>query len=100
MAIKEVVTCPLGSECESIKDGALHRCAWSVKIAGKNPNTGEELSEWRCAMSWLPILLIENTNKQIGTASAVESLRNVVVEKNVEATARTMLANLALSRDT
>jgi hypothetical protein len=99
MAIKEAVSCPMGSQCEEIKGDTLYRCAWSVKIAGKNPNTGEELSEWRCSMAWLPILLIENTNKQIGTASAVESLRNVVVEKNVEATARTMLANLALGRE-
>ena len=99
MAIEEVITCPLKSECESIKDNKIHRCAWSVKIAGKNPNTGEEINEWRCSMAWLPLLLIENTNKQISTASAVESFRNAVVEENLKTTARTMLANLALGRD-
>jgi len=99
MAIEEVVTCPLNSECESIKDNKIHRCAWSVKIAGKNPNTGEEINEWKCSMSWLPLLLIENTSKQIGTAAAVESFRNAVVEENLKTTARTMLANLALGRD-
>jgi hypothetical protein len=99
MAIEEVITCPLKSECESIKDNKIHRCAWSVKIAGKNPNTGEEVNEWKCSMAWLPLLLIENTSKQIGTASAVESFRNAVVEENLKTTARTMLANLALGRD-
>ena len=99
MAIEEVITCPLKSECESIKDNKIHRCAWSVKIAGKNPNTGEEVNEWRCSLAWLPLLLIENTNKQISTASAVESFRNAVVEENLKTTARTMLANLALGRD-
>jgi hypothetical protein len=99
MAIEEVITCPLKSECESIKDNKIHRCAWSVKIAGKNPNTGEEVNEWKCSMAWLPLLLIENTSKQISTASAVESFRNAVVEENLKTTARTMLANLALGRD-
>ena len=99
MAIEEVVTCPLKSECESIKDNKIHRCAWSVKIAGKNPNTGEEINEWKCSMSWLPLLLIENTSKQIGTAAAVESFRNAVVEENLKTTARTMLANLAIGND-
>ena len=99
MAIEEVITCPLKSECESIKDNKIHRCAWSVKIAGKNPNTGEEVNEWRCSLAWLPLLLIENTNKQIGTAAAVESFRNAVVEENLKTTARALLANLAIGND-
>ena len=99
MAIKEAISCPLGAQCEEIKGDTLYRCAWSVKIAGKNPNTGEEVNEWKCSMAWLPLLLIENTSKQIGTASAVESFRNAVVEENLKTTARTMLANLALGRD-
>ena len=24
------VTCPLGSECEEIKDNKLHRCRWYI----------------------------------------------------------------------
>lgn len=99
MAIKEAISCPMGSSCEEIKGDTLYRCAWSVKIAGKNPNTGEEVNEWKCSMAWLPLLLIENTSKQIGTASAVESFRNAVVEENLKTTARTMLANLALGGD-
>jgi hypothetical protein len=99
MAIKEAVSCPMGSVCEEIKGDTLYRCAWSVKIAGKNPNTGEELSEWKCSMAWLPILLIENTSKQIGTAAAVESFRNAVIEENLKTTARTLLANLAIGHD-
>jgi hypothetical protein len=82
MEIKTVVTCPLGSKCEEIKDGAIHRCAWWTKLAGTNPNTGENVDEHGCAMSWLPMLLVENSMQQRSTSAAVESFRNEMVQSN------------------
>jgi len=57
-------------------------CAWFVKLRGNNPNTGQEIDEWACSMSWLPILLIENSQQQRQTGSAVESFRNEMVKAN------------------
>lgn len=82
MEIKTVLTCPLGSSCEEIKDGAIHRCAWYTKLAGVNPNTGESVDEHGCAMSWLPMLLIENSMQQRSTSAAVESFRNEMTSAN------------------
>lgn len=82
MEIKTQLTCPLGSKCEEIKDGAIHRCAWSIELAGRNPNTGEEKNERGCAMAWVPLLLIENSQQQKSTAAAVESFRNEMVNAN------------------
>lgn len=82
MKIETVLSCPLGSKCEELKDGKLHRCAWFTKLSGKNPNTGEAIDEHGCAITWLPVLLIENSMQQRGTASAVESFRNEVVKAN------------------
>jgi len=82
MEIKTVLTCPLGSKCEEIKDGAIHRCAWYTKLAGTNPNTGEVLDEHGCAMSWLPMLMIENSMQQRSTSAAVESFRNEMTTAN------------------
>lgn len=82
MEIKTVLTCPLGSKCEEIKDGAIHRCAWYTKLAGTNPNTGEVLDEHGCAMSWLPMLMIENSMQQRSTSAAVESFRNETMQAN------------------
>jgi hypothetical protein len=41
-----------------------------------NPNTGEDIDEWGCAITWLPLLTIENSQQQRQTAAAVESFRN------------------------
>lgn len=82
MEIKTVLTCPLGAKCEEIKEGAIHRCAWYTKLAGVNPNTGESVDEHGCAMTWLPMLLIENSMQQRSTSAAVESFRNETVTAN------------------
>lgn len=91
MEIKTVLTCPLGSQCETIKDEAIHRCAWYIKLAGTNPNTGETLDEHGCAMAWLPILTIENSRQQLSTSTAVESFRNEMVKAN-EASQQVLIA--------
>ena len=82
MEIKTVLTFPLGAKCEEIKDGAIHRCAWYTKLAGTNPNTGESVDEHGCAMSWLPMLMIENSMQQRSTSAAVESFRNEMTNAN------------------
>ena len=82
MEIKTVLTCPLGAKCEEIKDGAIHRCAWYTKLAGTNPNTGEVMDEQGCAMSWMPMLMIENSMQQRSTSAAVESFRNEMTNAN------------------
>ena len=45
-------------------------------------NTGEEVDDWRCAMNWLPMLLIENSGMQRATSVAAESFRNEMVKAN------------------
>lgn len=82
MEIKTILTCPLGSKCEEIKDGAIHRCAWYTKLSGTNPNTGESVDEHGCAIAWLPMLTIENSMQQRSTSAAVESFRNEMTAAN------------------
>lgn len=47
-----------------------------------NPNTGEPIDEWQCAVNLLPILLIENSQQQRSTSAAVESFRNETVKNS------------------
>ncbi|NDI85081.1 hypothetical protein [Undibacterium crateris] len=82
MELKTVLTCPLGSKCQEIRDGAIHQCTWLTKLAGKNPSTGENVDEHGCAITWLPLLLIENSQQQRGTSAAIESFRNEMVAAN------------------
>ncbi|MEC8785963.1 MAG: hypothetical protein VXX33_05460 [Pseudomonadota bacterium] len=53
-------------------------------MRGTNSNTGQEIDEWGCAIAWLPIMLIENSNQSRHTSAAVESFRNEVVKNQQE----------------
>lgn len=78
MKIEAKSNCPLNGfePCRQLE------CAWFLKIAGKNPNTGEDIDEWGCSMAWLPVLMIENSQQQRQTGAAVESFRNEMVKAN------------------
>ena len=77
MQIKPDNFCPLiKGECKGLK------CSWFTQVRGKNPNTGADVDEWGCAIVWLPILLIENSQQQRQTGAAVESFRNEMVRAN------------------
>lgn len=77
-----VYTCPLGSECETAKDGKLYRCRWFVKLRGKDPQSEQEIDEFRCSMEWAPLLAVEHSLFERQTGAAVESLRNNVTKQN------------------
>lgn len=57
-----------------------HKCALWTRVVGKNPQTEEMMDDWRCALAWLPVLLIENAQQSRQTGAAVETLRNGVVD--------------------
>ena len=80
MKLEVKQNCPLDSfnPCRELE------CAWFMKIQGKNPNDGKDIEEWGCAMSWLPILLVENAQQSRSTGAAVESFRNEMVVANAE----------------
>jgi hypothetical protein len=87
MQIESKANCPL----DGFKPCRQLECAWFMKIAGTNPNTGKEVEEWGCSMAWMPMLMIENSQQQRGTSAAVESFRNEMV-KNNEVGQRVLLA--------
>ncbi|RKZ67305.1 MAG: hypothetical protein DRQ48_09895 [Gammaproteobacteria bacterium] len=59
-----------------------HDCEWYTQVMGVNNNTGEDVNDFGCAIAWLPVLMIENSNQQRGTGAAVESFRNEMVKAN------------------
>lgn len=91
MELKQGKFCPLiKKDCVGLK------CSWFTQIRGTNPNTGKEVDEWACSMAWLPVLLIENSQQQRHTGSAVESFRNEMVKANEESS-NIMLQTFKLS---
>ena len=72
-----------GKWCPLIKkDCVEHKCSWYMHIRGLDPNTGQEVDHWGCAVGWMPMLLIENSQQQRSTSVAVESFRNEMVKAN------------------
>ena len=70
--------CPLiGEECMKLK------CEWFINLRGTNPQSGEDVDEWGCAVTWMPMFLIENSQQQRQTGAAVESFRNETVKRMV-----------------
>ena len=72
-----------GKYCPLIKKDCIGlECSWFTQIRGTNPNTGEPVDEWGCAITWMPFLMIENSQQQRSTGAAVETFRNEVVKAN------------------
>ena len=70
-----------GTFCPLIKKDCIQlQCSWFTQLRGTNPNTGEPIDNWGCAVTWLPVLLIENSQQQRQTGAAVESFRNEVAK--------------------
>jgi hypothetical protein len=95
MQIESKANCPL----DGFKPCRQLECAWFIKIAGTNPNTGKEVEEWGCSMAWMPMLMIENSQQQRSTGAAVESFRNEMV-KNNEVGQRVLLAAAGVPQQT
>ena len=72
-----------GNFCPLIKDDCVQlKCSWFTQLRGKHPQTGADVDEWGCAVTWLPMLMIENSQQQRQTGAAVESFRNEMVKAN------------------
>jgi len=56
-----------------------HKCKFYIQVMGKNPQTGQDVNEWNCAITWLPMLLIEGSQQTRQAGSAIESFRNEMV---------------------
>jgi|TARA_R100000406_G_scaffold43309_1_gene28991 hypothetical protein len=68
--------CPLmGKTCIGLQ------CAWFTKVQGTNPQTGKDVEDWACAVAWLPMLAIENSQNTRMSGAAVESFRNEMVRR-------------------
>jgi hypothetical protein len=78
MKLQPKSNCPLNNfePCKQLD------CAWFTQVRGTNPNTGDAIDEYGCAVSWLPVMLVENSQQQRQTGAAVESFRNEMVKAN------------------
>lgn len=77
------VRCPATSFAKSCREIIAEcDCPKFVKISGVNPNDGQVVDKFGCVDSFIPLLLIENSQMQRQTGAAVESFRNEMVTGN------------------
>lgn len=53
-----------------------HTCPLWIKMSGKNPNTGQDMDNWHCAMSLSPVLVLEQAAQMRSIGKEIEELRN------------------------
>ncbi len=69
--------------CPLIKKSCKkHECNWYIQVMGKNPQTGQDVNSFGCAITWMPMLLIEGSQQTRQAGSAIESFRNEMVRAN------------------
>jgi hypothetical protein len=56
-------------------------CPWWQQVRGINPQTGNEVDGFNCAIALLPMLLIDNARMTRGVQAATEGMRNEVVKR-------------------
>ena len=72
-----------GTHCPLLDKKCIQfECVFWTQLRGTNPQSGEEIDEYSCAIAWLPMLLIENAKEVRQGAAATESFRNVMLEIN------------------
>ena len=66
-------------------------CEWFIKVRGYDINSGQDIDQEGCSITFLPMLLIENSGMQRQTGAAVESMRNETV-KGMNLTVKAIVA--------
>ena len=79
-----------GDFCPILKKTCIEReCKLYIKLIGTNPQTDTPIDHWDCAIVWLPILSIENTQKTIQATASIDKLNNTIFDlSSPEAKAR------------
>ncbi len=82
--LEVVMTCPLGSKCEEIKDNKIHRCMWYQKFVGTDAQ-GKDHDEWGCAIVWGNIIQLETASTNRSVATSIQFLNSAQGKRQKEA---------------
>ena len=69
--------------CPFLKEECVgSKCMLWTHVLGANPATGQPIDHFDCAITWIPMLLIENSLEERKTGASVQSFRNEMVKSN------------------
>lgn len=61
-----------------------HSCDWYTQLLGNDPQSGERINKWGCAVGFLPMLLIEGAQSSRQTTESIQVFRDEVIKGNAE----------------
>jgi hypothetical protein len=68
-----------GEFCPLVKGACVRdACAFWTEVRGTHPQTGVEISQPACAVAWIPLLMIDQTQQIRHQAAAADQARNAV----------------------
>lgn len=72
-----------GTKCPVMggKSCMQFECVWWMSIKGADPQTGEPVEEWNCAVVYQVVASLETAQQSRQTGAAVESFRNEMVRQ-------------------
>lgn len=70
--------CPLHKKDVS---KVCHTCPWWCSVDLVNRNTGDKVDEWRCAISLLPFIMLENAYQARHAGEATEGMRDEIIKR-------------------
>ncbi len=72
--------------CPLLKGKCVERaCKWYIQLSGTNPNTGQSVDQFDCAIAWFPILQIEMAQKTNQVGAEISKLRSEVSKTVIQA---------------
>ena len=69
----ENLVCPLHRKA---MEAVCHTCPLWMSVRGKNPQTGEELDDWNCALAWGPLLAVSVARETHAASVELNQMRN------------------------
>jgi len=93
--IEVIYTCPLGSTCEEVKDGKIHRCRWFVEMSGSDVTGQEYRQERKCTQEWNLLMMLEQSRAGSMHTQAIQVQTNEN-NKRQDIALQTMVASLSV----
>jgi len=61
-------------------NGVQHKCRFWIHVAGKDPQSFNQIDWFDCAIAWMPTLLIENAQMIRHNTASVDKTANIFFE--------------------
>jgi hypothetical protein len=77
------------------KTGERGKCVWWKHVTGKDPQSEKQLDLFDCAIAWMPVIGLENSQRIMHVGVATQEVRNTLIDLAPEDAAKGAMAKSA-----